>query len=353
MRSSTRKLRIVVALALPLLCLGVSSIDSINKYSWAENIGWLNWRDANATNQGVEHHGTWLSGYVWGENVGWINVGNGGPYTNTNNTNFGVNVLSSNELTGYAWGENIGWVNFFTPSAAPNNARWDPAAGRFRGYAWGENIGWINLDDASKFVQVTGASVIGWRSVRTHNATARSIALNATATGNGLTGPTVEPRNAGIQRIEVDLSAPVTLNTNLVTTTGRTTNAAGVLGPSLVYPTLSVSLVNPTTIAITYPIAPAVGALPDQTCYNISLGSGMTTPPLVGDLDVNIRSLAGDDTGSGIITLSDALVAKARIGQPIATNVPFDMNLDGSITNADALFAKARVVSPSRKALCP
>ena len=139
------------------LTLGISSIDPVNKFSWAENVGWLNWRDANCTNQGVEHHGTYLSGYIWGENIGWIDVGQGGaPYVNTNNTNYGVNVLGGGNLAGYAWGENIGWVDFAggALAAPPQPARLDVAASRFRGYAWGENIGWMNLDDANHYVAI-------------------------------------------------------------------------------------------------------------------------------------------------------------------------------------------------------
>ena len=60
----------------------------------------------------------------------------------------------------HAWGENIGWVNFDTASAAPDQARFDSAASRFRGYAWGENVGWINLDDPASFVAVIQDSVV-------------------------------------------------------------------------------------------------------------------------------------------------------------------------------------------------
>ena len=95
-----------------------SDIDPTNKYSWEENCGWMNWRDANNALQGVRDRGTYLSGMAWGENVGWVNFGGG--------------ALAS--------------------PAQP--ARFDSIANRFRGYAWAENIGWINLDDANsgKFV---------------------------------------------------------------------------------------------------------------------------------------------------------------------------------------------------------
>lgn len=138
------------------LATGTSNISPTNKWSWGENIGFMNWRDAGTPtgDQGVEAMGNHLAGYVWCENIGWMNVGNGsGPYANTNNTNYGVNVASG-FLEGYAWTENAGWVNFEGGAMATpaNPARIEN--GRLRGYAWGENIGWINLDDANVYVGI-------------------------------------------------------------------------------------------------------------------------------------------------------------------------------------------------------
>jgi len=133
--------------------LAPSNIDPLAKFSWSENAGWMNWADANGGTNGVFVAADHLSGSIWMENVGWLNVGNGGgPYANTDDTDYGVNILLGGNLSGYAWGENIGWVNFDTSAQAPNQARFDAGAGRFRGYAWAENIGWINLDDSANFV---------------------------------------------------------------------------------------------------------------------------------------------------------------------------------------------------------
>ncbi|HZW07806.1 MAG TPA: hypothetical protein VFF65_11850, partial [Phycisphaerales bacterium] len=99
----------------------LSNIDATNKFSWGENIGWMNWRDAGnpATSQGAVVRARYLSGFVWGENVGWINLGDGTPagpggqYANVNGTDFGVNRdPATGNLSGFAWGENIGWINF-------------------------------------------------------------------------------------------------------------------------------------------------------------------------------------------------------------------------------------------------
>jgi hypothetical protein len=141
-----------------------TNIDNAHKFAWGENIGWLNWRDANAGSQGVQVSSTFLQGFVWAENVGWINTGNGGaPYANTDGSNFGVNIGGGGFLNGFAWGENIGWINFNTqPFVGPDvGARFDSAAGRFRGYAWGENVGWINLDDGTHFVATVPTCCLG------------------------------------------------------------------------------------------------------------------------------------------------------------------------------------------------
>ncbi|GMV25703.1 MAG: hypothetical protein AMXMBFR58_17340 [Phycisphaerae bacterium] len=135
-----------------------SNVDATNKYSWGENIGYMNWRDANGGLSGVAVNDSlgYLAGYVWCENVGWLNLGAGnGPYGNSSGSDFGVNVdLVTGHLSGYAWGENIGWVNFSGGAMATpaQPARFDTNNRRFFGYAWGENVGWINLNDGAKFV---------------------------------------------------------------------------------------------------------------------------------------------------------------------------------------------------------
>ncbi|MCH8244029.1 MAG: hypothetical protein IH897_15685 [Planctomycetes bacterium] len=136
-----------------------SNIDPAHKFSWGENLGWMNWLDANATNDGVVVGNDFLSGSIWAENAGWINVGAGaGPYANTDDTDYGVNILGDTDLDGFAWSENLGWVNFGWGAAGdlPGRAQFDGS--RFRGYAWGENAGWINLDDSDAFVAMADCS---------------------------------------------------------------------------------------------------------------------------------------------------------------------------------------------------
>ncbi len=157
----------LIALSMGAAAMGQqSNISAGNKFCWAENAGWINWRDAGepSGSQGVLVGSTFLSGFAFGENIGWINFGDGSPangtaYANVNGTDFGVNInAGTGALSGYAWGENIGWINFTLPTLpAAQRPRLDMAAQRFRGYAWSENIGWINLDspDDGKFVGVS------------------------------------------------------------------------------------------------------------------------------------------------------------------------------------------------------
>ena len=138
-----------------------TNVDPVHKFSWSENCGWINWRDAGspAGSQGVRVGASFLQGFAWAENVGYVNFGDGTPgggsaYTNASGGDHGVNILVGGNLGGFAWGENVGWVNFGTSGFVPvgQQARYDSAARRLRGYAWGENIGWLNLDDGTHFV---------------------------------------------------------------------------------------------------------------------------------------------------------------------------------------------------------
>ena len=136
---------------------GQSNIDADDRFCWGENVGWINWRDANDAADGVSVDSTFLSGFAWGENVGWINLGAGRPadgrhFKNATGEDFGVNIDADCNLFGLAWGENLGWINFDTRDKGGERARVDCRTRRLRGHVWGENIGWLNLDDGEWFV---------------------------------------------------------------------------------------------------------------------------------------------------------------------------------------------------------
>ncbi len=119
------------------------NIDSVNKWAWGTNVGWINF---NPTNGGVTVCGDHLEGYAWAENIGWIRLGTfsgcaAHTYTNTSTTNYGVNRNSAGNFSGYAWSTNAGWIKF-DPTFGGMTIN---SSGSFDGYAWGENIGWIHF----------------------------------------------------------------------------------------------------------------------------------------------------------------------------------------------------------------
>ncbi len=150
----------VMATAAAGYWLPSSNIDPANKFSWDENSGWMNWLDADGGASGVVVASDHLSGYIWSESNGWINVGNGGgPYANTDDTDYGVNILGDTDLDGFAWDENGGWINFGWGAAGNLVGRAQFDGTRFLGYAWGENDGWINLDDGTHYVAATTSAI--------------------------------------------------------------------------------------------------------------------------------------------------------------------------------------------------
>jgi hypothetical protein len=120
------------------------NIDPTNKWTWATNVGWINFAP---THGGVTVYADHLEGYAWAENIGWIRLGThtgGGAHTygNTSATDYGVNRDSSGNLSGYAWSANVGWINF---NPTHSQVTIVPATGSFDGYAWSENVGWIHF----------------------------------------------------------------------------------------------------------------------------------------------------------------------------------------------------------------
>ena len=124
-----------------------SNIDTVDKYAWAENTGWFNFRPTHGG--GVTVYADHLEGYVWSGNIGWIKLGSdsGGddqPYANNDSTDWGVNHDGAGNLSGYAWSENLGWINF---NPSHSQVTIDLTTGDFAGYAYSGNIGWINFRD--------------------------------------------------------------------------------------------------------------------------------------------------------------------------------------------------------------
>ena len=148
------------------------NIDATNKYSWSANSGWCNMESASGS---VTVYDTYLSGYAWNENSGWIKLGSdaGGPYNNTNSTDWGVNNDENGNLSGYAWSANVGWINF---STAQSQVKID-TAGNFSGYAWNENTGWIHFAN-------TGSATY-----KVKTSWSPSYTVTAASDGNGTVAP--------------------------------------------------------------------------------------------------------------------------------------------------------------------
>ncbi|MES2921693.1 MAG: hypothetical protein V4819_09105 [Verrucomicrobiota bacterium] len=135
--------------ALPVLAQ--STINSTQKYAWAGNTGWLDFRPDAA--RGFRFGEFSCAGWIWSPNIGWIDCGDGMPvnhinYGNDNNSDYGVNHYGTGNLYGMAWSPNTGWINFGWANLDPENPnrpRVDLTTGEFSGYAWGANTGWISL----------------------------------------------------------------------------------------------------------------------------------------------------------------------------------------------------------------
>src|SRR5205085_3877205 len=97
------------------------------------------------------------------------------------------------------------------------------------------------------------ATIIAWRSVRPHTGAGDlSIVLDPTAAGDGLSGPTVETREGGIQKVLVTFDRPATLvNPPGITVIGQTTTNV-TFGPPVSYPPASVTMLYSDTMQILF-----------------------------------------------------------------------------------------------------
>jgi probable HAF family extracellular repeat protein len=192
-------------------------------------------------------------------------------------------------------------------------------------------------------------AITQWRSVRTHSGLGElAIGLDPTRTGNGSTGPTVESRGTialgmGVQIIEVDFDAPVTLNDPAAVNVTYWVTSGRKVGVVLTC-TPAVSMLDAQTMRI------SLSGVPDQSCCRITLGPGAIAEELTGDVDCLVRSLVGDADGSGDVSNADAKLIQKRIGQAVSSYPNLDLNLDGVINSADAAYAKSRT---GKKVLCP
>ena len=198
---------------------------------------------------------------------------------------------------------------------------------------------------------IPARSIVQWRSVRSRSgAEPLSVVLNATASGGGSTGPTVEDRGVpskglGLQAVEVDFDGPVSLAspTDVAATCWPTVN--GTPGASTIVPV--VAAVDADTLRF------EVTGVPDGSCVYVQVGTGAINENLTGDADCIIRSLAGDVTGDGQVSLADVALARTKFGEVAGIEPRCDVTLDGHISLADLTFIKSRMTSPPKVAVCP
>jgi hypothetical protein len=136
---------VLLLLSLARLTAAPSTISPADRYAYAANAGWLDFRAD--TTSGVRVADTTLSGYAYAANFGWIHLGSGTPtnghtYSNTTATDYGVNLSPSGNLTGSAYAANVGWITFEQTHGQP---RLDLRTGKFSGSAYSANLGWISL----------------------------------------------------------------------------------------------------------------------------------------------------------------------------------------------------------------
>lgn len=200
------------------------------------------------------------------------------------------------------------------------------------------------------------SNAIIWRSIKTHtNAGPQAIALHPTASGNGASGPTVEPRQGLPPIIQAHFQQPVQIKPGArIQLVGYTAFPNGIMsGPFDYSGGTQISMLDDRTVQISM-----TGFQPDQICLKIDVGPALLDAdgnPLTGDTDCLLRILLGDVNGTGDVSIGDALYMKpfmSTTGSPL-TNPRCDINLTGEVNLGDQLLLKSRIRSQSPRALCP
>jgi len=149
----------ILALALGLDIRAATTINTVNKFSYGANIGWMDWRGDVAAGAVI---GEFIcTGDIYAANAGWIRLGSGTPangirYQNNSGADYGVNHDGLGNLRGYAYGANIGWLTFTNRTVTGANydgPKVDLLTGKLSGFVWSANCGWISLSNQFAFVQ--------------------------------------------------------------------------------------------------------------------------------------------------------------------------------------------------------
>jgi hypothetical protein len=174
------------------------------------------------------------------------------------------------------------------------------------------------------------ASIVHWRSVRTHRGIGPlSVELDPAAYDSA----TVESR--GLRTIEVEFDGPIVLvDPAKVSIAGQ---------PQTAFAPSSVSVDRGNVLVISC-------ELPDQGCYRIVVGPGTISANLVGDTDCMVRTLLGDADGNGVVEQADVDAIRAKLSQPAVASPRLDVTTTMGINLIDMSLAKSRF---GKYAVCP
>ncbi len=264
---------------------GQSTVDTVNRYNYAGNVGWLDWR-ADGANGAVFSEG-FASGYVYGANIGWVSLGDGSPtngtaYSNMLADDFGVNIDASSDedfflLSGYAYSANCGWIQFDTvaQTGEMHRPRIEKLTGILRGFAYSANFGWILLDSPQGIVE-TGL-----------------IQLPPTPTPSPTASPTMTP-TATMTPLPTPTSSPTPSPTGIMTPTGTPTLTVTPTSTSTATATATATSTSTATPTATATTTPTTTSTPNPA--NVVIGI------LLGELP---SSLTQDFNNDSIIDVSD------------------------------------------------
>jgi hypothetical protein len=165
--------------------------------------------------------------------------------------------------------------------------------------------------------------IVAWRSVRDHGPECGELAIELDPSiESGC--PVTEPRQGGIQRIEIDFESDATsfYMPNQAILSGGTASIA------------NEALVNGGTRLVL-----DIDGSTDQTCYHIDLSPSFYA--WEGDMDCLVATLAGDTNNDCIVSSLDRAQGKAGSGPYVPDNPRLDVNTDCIVSALDRAFLKA------------
>ena len=145
-----------------------------------------------------------------------------------------------------------------------------------------------------------------------------------------LTGtPGLEPRSGGITQLVLTFDQPVQ--------------------PADALPDTEVAVSPGNVTSITWSgaqVTANVAGLADG-CVTITVTgweNAVTGTPQSAPMSFTAQALLGNTNGDKVVTLSDAVLVKSRIGQPLTSaTAVYDLNLSGAIDNNDVQLAKSQI----------